>query len=196
MKGLELKYGNHKLGESIAIFNMGTAKECPSKQLGLCSVINSGIKCYAMKAEEQYPNTVPAARKRQELYWKKATSDEIIEYLFKKIDNRRKKTKYLRVNESGDFWNQDDIAKLSTIASMLQIKNIVTYTYSARSDLDFSNVSFLIKGSNHDKGNNGKAVVIAKNEPVPKGYVECPGSCGKCIMCMSNKKINIAFRKH
>lgn len=195
-KGLELKFGNHKLGDDTAIFNMGTAKECPSRTLGLCTAVNNGIKCYAEKAEDQYPNTVPAARKRQEIYWKKATALEIIEYLNKKIERRRKPTKYLRFNESGDFWCQEDIEKMSQIAEFMKLKGITTYGYTARSDLDFSRASFLIKGSDNDKGNNGRTTIIGRGDAVPDGYLECPGSCKRCNLCKINVPHNIAFRKH
>lgn len=195
-KGLELKFGNHKIGDDTGIFNMGTAKECPSKKLGLCDAINNGVKCYAEKAEDQYPHSVPAARKRQEIFWKKASALEIIEYLNKKIVNRRKKTNYIRFNESGDFWSQEDIEKLSIVADFFAVKGITTYGYSARSDLDFTNAKFLVKGSNHDKGNNGKTIIIGKKDNVPKGFIECPADCRKCNLCKIQTQLNIAFRMH
>jgi len=194
--GLELKFGNHKLGDDTAIFNMGTAKKCPARILGLCITINDGIKCYAEKAEDQYPTTVPLARCRQELYWKTNSALNIIEYLNKKLDKRRKLTKYLRFNESGDFWCQEDITKLSTIAEFILLKGITTYGYTARSDLDFTGARFLVKGSGHNKGNNGQTAVIRKNDPIPAGYIECPGSCKRCNLCKINIPHNIAFRKH
>lgn len=194
--GLELKFGNRKLGDDIGIFNMGTAKECPAKILDLCDTVNRGIKCYAEKAEDQYPKTVPAARKRQELYWRNTSAINIIKDIIKKLDRRRKITKYIRFNESGDFWNQNDVDKLSTISEFLKLKGITVYGYTARSDLDFSKAMFLVKGSGHDKGNNGKTIVITKNELVPEGYIECPGSCRKCSLCQTRIPHKIAFRKH
>ena len=198
-RGLELKFGNHKLGDDTAIFNMGTAKDCPARALGLCEAINKGIKCYAEKAEVQYPKTVPAARKRQELFWKNSSVLKIIEYLNKKINNRRKDTKYLRFNESGDLWNQEDVDKLSKIAEFMKLKEIITYGYTARSDLDFTKANFLVKGSGNDKGNNGRTTIIRKNDEVPAGYIECPGGakgCARCNLCKIDTKLNIAFRQH
>jgi len=196
MSKLELKFGNHKLGDDTAILNMGTAVECPSRKLGLCKVVDDGIKCYAEKAEVQYPNTVPAARKRQEKYWKTTEASKIATDIIAKIKRRRKTTKYLRFNESGDFWSQDDIAKLSVIAEYLALYDVTVYGNSARADLDFKNAAFLVKGSGHDKGNNGKSIVIGKTEVAPKGFKVCTGDCRKCNMCKKEDSINIAFRRH
>ena len=48
--------------------------------------------------------------------------------------------------------------------------NIITYGYTARKDLDFSNVNFIIKGSNFSLP-NGKTIVIDHNEPMPKEWL-------------------------
>ena len=100
----KLKFGNHKLGSDTAIFNMGTAKECPARKLGLCDVINRGIRCYAEKAELQYPRTVPIARKKQEEYWKSTPKEIILLDIGSRILSKKGRIKYLRFNESGDFW--------------------------------------------------------------------------------------------
>lgn len=194
---LRLKFGNHKLPDDTAIFNMGTAKECPSRKLGLCATINEGIKCYAEKPEDQYPNTVPAYRRHQEEYWKSTSQEQISSDIVKKIQARRKTTRFLRFNESGDFFNQECVTKLSYVARAVRLLcNVTTYGYTARSDLDFKTASFLIKGSCNNSGNNGRCIVINKNQEVPPGYLECPGSCKRCNLCKINVPHNIAFRKH
>lgn len=196
---IRLKYGNHKLGDDIAIFNMGTAKDCPSRKLGLCKVINKGLDCYAEKAERQYPKTVPAYREYQKLYWETHGAREILQDISRKVKGRRKPTRFFRFNESGDFGSQDDVDKLSTIAEGLKCFGITTYGYTARSDLDVSNAKFLAKGSGYDPKNNGTCIVISKEEPVPEGYIECPGeakSCSKCNLCKIDVPHNIAFRQH
>jgi len=194
-----IKFGNHKLGDDTAIFNMGTATDCPSKKLGLCDVTNSGIKCYAYKAEIQYPKTVPAARSKQGKYWRDTPVDAIIFKFKQKIDRRRKPTRFIRFNEASDFHGQEDIEKLSKIAEYFSVIGITTYGYSARSDLDFHNAKFLVKGSGNSKGNNGRTCVIGKKEKVPEGYIVCPGGekgCSRCNLCKIDTKLNIAFRVH
>jgi len=192
-----VKFGNHKLGKDTLIFNMETSRDCPSRRLGLCKVVENGIRCYAEKPEKYAPKTVLPYRLRQRTWWRTTSKEKILEYLSDKIKRRRTETKYFRYNESGDFNDQKDIEKLSYIAKELKKRfGIVTYGNSARSDLNFKGVSFLVKGSGHSKGNNGKSIVIKKGEDIPKGYYDCPADCRECSVCKMNKKINVAFRKH
>lgn len=192
-----IKFGNHKLGDDTAIFNMGTAQDCPSRKLGLCRTINQGVKCYAEKAEIQYKEHVVNARNAQAIEWKSKTGPELLEQITRKINSRRKTTRFLRYNESGDFYEQSDIDKLSFISEGIKEQGVITYGYTARSDLDFSRAKFLCKGSGFSKENlNGTAIVIDKNESVPEGYIECPGSCKRCNLCKIAVPHKIAFRKH
>ena len=194
-----IKFGNHKLGDDTAIFNMGAAIDCPSRHLGLCRTINQGVKCYAEKAEIQYKDPVINARRSQELEWKSKTGPELLEQFSRRVSSssRRTSTRYLRFNESGDFYEQSDIAKLSYISDGLREQEITTYGYTARSDLDFSRASFLCKGSGFsNEFLNGRTEVILKGQPVPEGYIECPGSCKRCNLCKIAVPHNIAFRKH
>ena len=63
-----IKKGNHKIGKDTLIFNMGPAKTCPSKALGLCQLQDTN-KCYAHRAEVQYSKTVLYYRIRQMNLW-------------------------------------------------------------------------------------------------------------------------------
>lgn len=56
----------------------------------------------------------------------------------------------LRLNEAGDFRNQEEIKKWNKIAGRLRKDHgIATYAYTARSDLDFSKApNIIINGSN------------------------------------------------
>ena len=174
---------------------MGPAKTCPSRINGTCKVIEKGFKCYAEKAEDQYPSTVPAYRQAQEDYWRSTPSPRIFGEIVKKIKGRRKVTKYLRFNESGDFHNQRDIKKLSEIARGLKSIGVTTYGNTARSDLDFSRAEFLVKGSGFNS-KNGQTTVIERNEKLPEGYIICPGSCKSCDICKKSTKTNVAYIKH
>jgi hypothetical protein len=192
-----IKFGNHKLGNDTAIFNMGTAIDCPSRALGLCRTINQGVKCYAEKAEIQYKDPVINARRSQEAEWKSKSGPELLEQIANRIRSRRTDTRYLRYNESGDFYTQSDIEKLTYISNGINELGVTTYGYTARSDLDFSRAGFLCKGSGFDNPNlNGRTIVILKDEPVPEGYIECPGSCKKCNLCKIAVPHCVAFRKH
>lgn len=190
-----IKCGNYKLGDDILIFNMTSAKDCPSSKLGMCNVEKKGIKCYAMKPEIQYPAVLPA-RRRQEKIWNDKTPRELAQLIHKKIKNRRKTTRYIRFNEAGDFRNQEDIKKLSYIADSVKPLGVITYGYTSRVDLDFSNAKFLVKGSDNNNGNNGRTTIIEKGANAPNGFFICPKDCRKCNLCMSDSKYNIAFERH
>ena len=196
------KIGNHKLSQSVLIFNMGPAKTCPSKKLGLCRTCRI---CYASKAEKLYPAVLPF-RKRQEKYWDETGVWGIIADL-SAITFKRKYLRFFRYNESGDFKSQADVDKLSVIADFLKERcDILTYGYTARSDLDFSKAKFIVRGSGF-KGKDGETKVIERNEEKPKQFNICPATRNKgikcmehCVLCGNTGKFknlrNIAFTKH
>ena len=197
--GLEIKTGNSKLGTDTLIFNMGTAKDCPSKALGLCAVCDD---CYALAPEKQYPSVIPY-RERQEDYWKACTAPEFItaldKVLHKNFDGKplHRSINHFRFNEAGDFWSQACVAKLHVIAHhLMKAYQITTYGYTARADLDFSRVIFLVKGSDNDAGNNGRTRVINHRSERAKGEVVCPGSCKNCDFCKTDDAYNVAFILH
>jgi len=195
-----LRYGNHKIPKTTAIFNMSSAKRCPAKKLNLCPVIAKGIPCYARKTEKCRSmgyDMIVKHRTRQEKYWRETDVYNIIGDLISIFKSKRVKINLFRFNESGDFHDQLDVEKLSLIAEVLKKRfKITTYGYTSRSDLDFSRANFLVKGSEHDKGNNGRVQILDKGESVLKGYYICPGSCKTCTMCSKSNKRNIAIRRH
>jgi len=201
--GLEVSRGNLKLDDCTLIINMGPAETCPSKQLGFCRVEG---RCYAAKAERLYKNVLPY-RTRQYNYWRNTAENEIAVHFDRLLKRIRVPIRFLRFNESGDFFSQADVTKLSNLARYLkEFKNITTYGYTARHDLDFSNVHFLVKGSSHDSGNNGKTMVMPKKEIEShlstlstrerKKWMVCPMSCKKCHLCKKKTGVNIIFPLH
>jgi len=198
------KLGNHKLSGATLIFNMGIASGCSSRRLGLCEFIKEfGSKsCYATHAELRYP-LVMKYRKRQKEYWNSHTAKQIQDEI-DLIILKHKGIRYFRYNESGDFYTQSCIDKLNTIAEYLKKKyEIITYGYTARSDLNFDGVQFLVKGSSW-KAKDGQTKVIrehVKSKTIQlnkEKFFVCPGtSCGDaCRMCMDTKHKNILFIKH
>lgn len=193
--------GNSKIGKDTLILNMGSATNCPSKFLGLCRI--PAGKCYALKAERLYPTCLPC-REKQSDYWLNTEVWKIIEdfdTLLLKHKTLKARVKYLRFNESGDFYSQDCIKKLSVIALYLKEHyGIITYGYSARSDLDFTNVFFNVKGSDHSQG-NGQCIARKIKKGVKqyhennKTYFACPGNCRNCKLCKTTA-FNVVIRLH
>lgn len=202
---LEIKNGSLKLDEDTLIFNMGTAKDCPSLLLGLCEV--PAGRCYARRDEITYPAVLPY-RERQANYWKYASVETLISDFTELLETKRtrldgklvplkNKIKKFRFNEAGDFYTQECIEKLDKLAGYLMKKyNITTYGYTARADLKIGKRNFLIKGSSNDNGNNGRTRVIKDKSEKQAGEIVCPGSCKKCTICATAKIINVAFIIH
>jgi len=195
--------GNLKLGNDTLILNMGSAENCPSKALGFCKVPG---RCYAAKAERLYKNVLPY-RTRQYNYWRNTNENSIAVDFDRLLKRITVPIKYLRFNESGDFYSQEDVQKLSNLSRYLkEFHNIITYGYTARQDLNFENIHFLVKGSSHDSGNNGKTIVLKKyvikdqlstlSESEQKTWVVCPMSCKSCNICKKKNGKNIIFPLH
>lgn len=189
-----VSFGNHKLPNTTMIFNMSSASGCPSRKRKLCKV--PGI-CYGVKIEKYAPR-YREYTERQGVYWKSHSAKQICVDFYDLINRHQDPIRHFRFNESGDFHNQDCIDKLSEIATFLLLnKRIITYGYSARGDLDFSNATFFCKSSGHCNGNHGQTVVFdpAVEQP-PDGFFVCPGDCRSCTACKISTKLNIAFKKH
>lgn len=186
-----LSFGNTKLPKTTMIFNITSATNCPSKVLGLCKVCDV---CYAVKSEKLWKTVLPY-RTRQSMYWGLYSAEKIYMDIKAVLKRKRLKITAFRINEAGDFRDQEDVSKLDYISQRLKKEfGIVTYCYTARSDLDFSGVSFIVKGSGH-KQKNGQTIVIRKGEKVPKRYIVCPANCKVCSLCQKTTG-NIAFFKH
>lgn len=192
-----LATGNKKLPRTTAIFNMGSAHDCPSLKLGLCQAfVGEKLVCYAMKAEAgMWPGVLPY-RRRQESFWKR-TSASGFAYQFLLI-NSMKRTPYtaLRINESGDFWSQECVDKANDIAECLDPEGVMVYCYTARQDLDFAKVTKLvINGSGFKKeGILNEFKMVERVEDKPQGYGVCYGDCRVCHRCLLPNKNTVVIK--
>lgn len=181
--------GNLKLPRTTWIFNLGPAEDCPSKANGLCDHANI---CYAAKAERMYKATLPY-RQRQTVIWSLTSPDRFARKVLEANSRARIKCTAFRFNESGDFWGQACVDKMSKIADILWEGGIQTYTYTSRSDLDFSNVGLLVV--------NGSGFMVHNNFYIVDKFMSgdehrCRGDCSVCSMCMHPLGFNIAVEKH
>lgn len=178
MKTLNLfSFGNTKLPKSTAIFNLGTATDCPSAKLGLCKIPTG--KCYALKAERMYKQVIPY-RLRQMAFWSECTPESFVAEFIATVG--KKAVKYLRFNEAGDFYGQPCVDKMSAIADLLKAYGIKCYVYTAREDLDFSNTSdnLTVNGSGFMVDN---CFCPPVNMPENTNVAECLMDCRKCNKC-------------
>ena len=178
--------GNDKIPVTTAIFSMGSSSNCPSRKLGFCQAYVKGKSCcYADKAERLYPNVKPY-RIRQEKFWKKVTANEFITQFL--IINSYKPIPYkaLRLNEASDFHSQECVDKAEAIARGLKKFGIRVYGYTARRDLSFKNLRYLVLlGSGfHKEGLRGTFKMILNKKEKIRGYGICKGDCRICERCL------------
>ncbi len=181
--------GNKKLGKDTIIFNMCSARDCPSKRLGLCQLTNPG-QCYALKSERMYPTVLPY-RNRQRDMWQGSIMRMIDD--IRAILRKRPDIKYFRFNESGDFESQRDVDRLKVLANVFP--ELQFYGYTARKDLSFRRMpkNLTINGSNWRRGKMNKFVALPK--PTGNHYV-CPGDCRACNVCKTAKSLTIEIILH
>ena len=177
---IECSVGNLKVGKDTIILNITSAKDCESLKRGLCQVPEG--KCYALRAETQYPQVLPY-RRRQTKLWDSLTPEEIAEDVKSLVNHKRKiPVKFLRMQEAGDFRNQGDVDKVSRLADLLR-GTVTVYTYTARRDLDFSRISsnLVVNGSNFMVSNNFKVTQKIEKGPACRGIAG--GGCYGCKLC-------------
>ena len=185
---LLLSFGNRKLPKTTAIFNMGPAKTCPSDKLGLCKV--SDI-CYAKKSERLYRHALPY-RERQAEYWLSCTAETFVADFLNQVKRKKTAVKYLRFNESGDFYTQDCVNKAEKIAKLLRVVPIFVYMYTARIDLNFDACKeLIITGSGFMVHNQFNVVNAFTGE-----NRQCKANCNICSLCTKQGKYTIEALKH
>ena len=190
-----IRDGNIKLPSSTAIFNMGSALECPSRKLGFCQAISKKGKncCYARKAEYSFHPACLPFRRRQGKFWQKVSAKDFATQFLITNNFRLKKFKAIRLNEASDFHSQECVDKAETIAKYLARFKIKVYGYTARQDLDFSKVRHLILlGSGfHKDGLRGTFKMVNNLKDKPKGFGICKGDCSICDRCLKGRSTAI-----
>jgi len=188
-----LSFGNAKLPKTTAIFNMTSATDCPAKKLGLCMIPDI---CYAMKAERMRPDVL-THRRRQCKFWKNVSAKEFARQFIEMNNNKRIKVDTLRFSEAGDFSSQDDINKADKIAELLKEEEIITYTYTARSDLDFSNIKSLIVNGTYFKKRGIRNTFIPVSKFTNRNDREqCILNCRICNKCIIGENLDIEVEFH
>lgn len=197
-----ISFGNNKVADSTAIFNMNSASDCPNRESENCQV--PWESCYAGKAERMYPQVLPY-RRRQEYLWDCMTADmfaEAFEYL---VSRKRKPVDAIRFSEAGDFRNNADIIKVNEIARLV---NIDVYTYSASDYLDWSLAEhFTVNASNDlSEYGNRRFMALPEGSELPDETVWCPfdyaddndnrPKCGECRLCINPEGPDVAIELH
>lgn len=198
--GQAFAYGNTKIPRSTLIVNLTSAENCPSKKRELCQVVGC---CYALKCERIYSNYKHKNLVMQ--HWlNTASTEDIITLMSAYIYYAPETINLIRLDEAGDFTCQNQIRQWNKIAKFFwESRGIRTYTYTARTDLDFSEAPYIMVNGSLP-GIPGAVRVykcippqIFDNIQLNKGEYKCPGDCHKCNVCSSiNFRGTIYSRQH
>ena len=220
---LAFTVGNLKIGPDTLIFNMGSATDCPSAKMGLCKLAHKkhggNGKCYALKAEAMYPASL-AFRSIQAIQWEHFTAAQIADAIFTEVSKSQKRAmpiRYVRLNESGDFYSFSCVLKAGRIAGYVMalcklagIPVVKFYTYSHRSDI-FAGIggqallkslpaNLTINGSNFKAHNEFRVLNITRPERDAKGLdgtkvnpYTCKDDCSICSLCKGRNQAGITI---
>jgi len=177
------KIGNKKIGLDTLIFNMQSAHNCYCDKTKQCPFGKSGNgKCYALRNEKLYKNTLEY-RERQNEYWEKSTINKILLDL-RNIIAKYPQIKYIRFNESGDMSGYTDLKRLITIAETFPQITVYTYTHNLKLFVEFGKIelpkNLIINGSGFKWVNNYKSV---PKGTIPQDGLKCKGNCRECNLC-------------
>ena len=198
--GIAFAYGNTKIPRSTLIVNLTSAEHCPSRALGLCKIESV---CYALKCERIYPN-YKHKNLVMERWLTNARTTEIVSLMEAYIDNAPEPITLIRLDEAGDFRDQNQVRQWNKIARYFDMtRGIKTYTYTCRSDLDFRDAPYIVvNGSLPDiqgAAREYKCVpgVEYDNMAIGKGVYKCPGNCNGCSLCSTARFNGIIYsRQH
>lgn len=198
--GQAFAYGNTKIPRSTLIVNLTSAQHCPSKAKGLCQVADF---CYAKRCERIYKDYLNK-NLVMERWLATASTKDIITLMEAYIDNAPEQIRYIRLDEAGDFRDQNQVIQWNKIARYFwDTRQIGTYTYTARIDLDFSKANYIcVNGSLpgiEGAAREYKCVPhdVYDNMTPQNGVHLCPGDCHNCNMCFTDKFSGIIYcRKH
>lgn len=184
-----LSYGNKKIADHVAIFNMRAAHDCVNLGTDFCQV--DAEDCYAVRSENNFPHPLEYRRK-QEIIWTYLDAHTWAAAFRRHYNRKRTRVSTIRFNEGGDFETRHDLLKVNEIARQLQ--DIVdVFTYSASSWLDWREAThFTVNRSNDDRDYGARRFeVVDTVAEIPDGGLRCPHDhsdgaihCGDCRLCI------------
>lgn len=198
-----LQFGNNKIADSVAIFNMNSASDCPNRESRNCQV--PWESCYAGKAERTYPAVLPY-RRRQEYLWDCMTADMFAQAFELLVGRKRNPVTAIRFSEAGDFRNNSDIVKVNRIAELVDVD---VYTYSASDYLNWELAeNFTVNQSNDFRSyGDRRFMALPEGSDLPEDTVWCPfdysdksgderPKCGECRLCIDPDGPDVAIEIH
>ena len=178
-----ITFGNKKLPETTAIYNIGCWFLCPGRLNGFCEL---STQCYAKSREVM--GSVISSRLNNYYYWKSNNAETIaafISYSIKAEQLKGNKVNLLRFNEVGEIEDQEDLDKMVKVSNIVYNNTgVKSYTYTHNRQLNFNidRPNLTVNGSGF-MVDNRFTVVKPENykEYVNKNNcIECQQKCGDC----------------
>ena len=201
-----IKFGNNKVSEKVAIFNMNSATDCTNRNTEHCQVPDG--KCYAFKDENIWKDVLPY-RRRQEYLWDCLDAETFADAFTELVSRKRNPATAIRFSESGDFRHRGDILKVNRISQLLDVS---VYTYSASDYLDWSLAEdFTVNRSNNldgwEKEGDRRFFAVPEETELSEETVWCPfdyydgdleerPQCGECQICINSEGPDVAIPLH
>ena len=201
IRGKVFSYGNKKLPANTMIFNLTTAKNCPSK---LCKVAKY---CYAKKGENRYVE-VFLRNLRNKIMLENISLKDFMKLLELYIEYAPMKIKRIRLSEEGDFMNLKYVKIANDIAGHIKAKYGITTTIYTAKPYDFGQFENLIVNASIPQTKNPTRYFYAKDKKELKelgvnlkgegiqhndkvgDYFVCPCDCRLCGFCYRTKEEN------
>lgn len=190
---LHITKKNTKIKDTL-IFSIPPVKTCPSAT-ELCK-----SKCYALKFYRVSPKCKEAWEDNLKLSFSPDFAESMIGYIREILTKSRKEFKYFRINDSGDFYNQNYLNAWTDIANDFPQLKFLAYTKSHQ--LDYSGIPANLKirysvfsDSSVIRTDMPLALIDGCDER-HKTYHCKPGSkCDACRLCWETD-IDIKFTMH
>lgn len=187
-KEIYISDGNIKL-INIPTFSLPAIYTCQGRT-SFCTK-----KCYAKKAEITYKQVAPRRYNNYMLSLQDDFTSNIISLISKK-----KKLKYFRIHESGDFYNQEYLNKWIHIARTFPNIKFLAFTKSFHLNYYHVPPNMIIRWSIMPDTTNTPTAGLyayAGNCQMPDNIFECTGQCKEdlCTQCW-DEQTSVHFKLH
>ena len=170
------------------VFNFGLPAYKSSTGKVVCRMADQCIKfCYAKKGAYIWSNVSPAFEKRLQI----SMQDNFVDLMVAEI--KKKKVDYVRVHDSGDYYDKRYLAKWFKIAELLPNVRFYSYTNEVGMIKNLESIPknydfiFSDSGKQKDLINKKASEVMTKNPKVVKEDT----LVGEALNIMNSKKITI-----
>jgi hypothetical protein len=197
MKDLLIK-GNSKMGKNVYVYNLPAKDTCTPTDWCLHGK-KGKPSCYGLRNNCLLQNVIDSAKERYEI----SKTEEFVPRMVKEIHS--KKPKYFRFHSIGDFYSEEYVRKIISIAK--DCPDTLFRTTTRRRDLtsviqELNNLpNFIVRESLDYQRSNpimqlpfaAISSVISEKEKTLESSYKCPDDCEACKHYCWNNRVNVYF---